>query len=355
MLRLSNIIDRYIKSRVVSHTSFWMFTVILLAYHGSLFGGNFKDNLLNMLALLPVQMLAAYSLIYYQIPQWLYKGYYLRFGLSLLIIAYLLAVLARLFVIFISEQLLGLDSFDETLWEILSDPVFLIKVFVTSVYIPAILLFLIKMTKERFEQQNQLITLEKERRITELDFLKAQMNPHFLFNTLNNIYSLSKRNSEHTSEMILKLSEILDYTIYECNDPTVPILKEWELIESYIDLETLRYSDELMIVLDKQIDDEEVKVAPLILISLVENAFKYSLKQVKDTPYIKVFLKVEKGMLTFEVINSKAENILNVKEEKRGIGVQNVKRQLSLQYPDRHIITINDQRDSYDVKLIINL
>lgn len=355
MTSSSHILDRLINTRILSHIAFWVTVVLVLAYHGSLFGGNLGDNLINMLTLLPVQMIAAYALIYYQIPQWLNNGRYLAFGISLLILAYLLSALARLSVIHIAQPLMVVETLDESIGEILTDPLYLIQVFTTSVYIPAALLFLLKMTKERFAQQNQLITLEKEKRTTELDFLKAQMNPHFLFNTLNNIYSLAKNRAEQTPEMILKLSEILDYTIYECNEATVPVKKEWELIENYVDLETLRYTDELTIMLDEHVDDNEVRVAPLILISLVENAFKYSLKRVDDVPVIKVLLKVADRALNFEVFNSKAMNLPESKEEKQGIGVQNVRRQLDLLYPDRYTIDIEDRPDSYKVSLTIKL
>lgn len=351
----SNIFDRFIANRVLTHIGFWMSIVLVLAYHGSLFGGNLGDNLINMLVILPVQMIAAYALIYYQIPRWLNKGRYLLFIASLVVDAYLLSAMARWMVINIAQPIMGVDSLEETIVEILTDPVYLIQVFTISVYIPAALLYLLKMTKERFAQQNQLITLEKEKRTTELDFLKAQINPHFLFNTLNNIYSLSKHKAEQTPEMILKLSEILDYTIYECNEPTVPVMKEWELIESYVDLETLRYTDQLTILLDEQVDDKQVRVAPLILISLVENAFKYSLKRVDEVPVIKVLLAVTDGVLSFEVFNSKAMNLPESREHKRGIGVQNVKRQLDLQYPNRHSMDIEDKSESYKVSLTIKL
>ncbi len=355
MTSTSQLLDRIIHTRILNHTLFWAAMVVVLAYHGSLFGGNLRDNFINMLALLPVQMIAAYTLIYYQIPRWLSKRKYVLFILSLLLLAYLLSALARWSVINIAAPLMEVETLEETIVEILTDPMYLIQVFTTSVYIPAVLLFLLKMTKERFIQQNQLITLEKEKRTTELDFLKAQMNPHFLFNTLNNIYSLSKNKSERTPEMIIKLSEILNYTIYECNEATVPVMKEWELIENYVDLETLRYQDELSILLDAQVQNKEAQVAPLILISLVENAFKYSLKRVDGVPVIKIRLTENDSRLSFEVYNSKALNLPESKQKNRGIGVQNVKRQLDLLYPDRYTLEIKDTNEAYKVTLTINL
>ncbi|MEL6254710.1 MAG: sensor histidine kinase [Bacteroidota bacterium] len=341
--------------RFVYHLGFWVLIILLLAYHGSLLGSSFKDNLINMLSLMPVQMLAAYSLIYFLIPRLLYNRRWLLFLLILAVIAYGLSALARLAVIHIAEPLINFESYDESIWEVVTDAGYLIKVYMVSVYLPAVLLFLLKIMKERFQQENKLISLEREKSMAELNFLKAQMNPHFLFNTLNNIYALAKSGSQQTADMVMKLSEILDYTIYECNQRRVPIIKEWELIESYADLQTLRYKDSLMILLDQEIDDTEVEIAPLLLISLVENAFKYVMTTKDSEPLIRINLKLTDKALYFEVFNTKSKVLSSRDSGGKGIGIKNLKRQLSLQYPDRHKMIIEDQKDSYRVELRIDL
>ena len=228
-------------------------------------------------------MAATYLMIYLQLEQWLYKRRWLLFLFTALPIAYILVVLARLTNIYIAEPLTGYDGTDESVWEVISDPIYLVRAYLTWVYMPAFLFFILKMIKDRFQQENRLNELEKEKSKAELNFLKAQMNPHFLFNTLNNIYALAKNQSPDTPEMILKLSELLDYTIYECNEPTVSIIKDWELIENYVDLQAVRNSNQLMIAIDQQIDDEQTPIAPLILISIVENAFKHSRQQGQES------------------------------------------------------------------------
>ncbi len=355
MSTLNKILDGFLKMRILNHASFWILMVLLLAYHGSLFGGNFHDNLINMLAFLPVQMAAAYLLTYFQIPKFLYPRHWFRFIFSFVIIAYLLSVLARLSVIYIAEPLLGLGEYHESFLEILQDPTYLIKVYTVSLYLPAFLLFMIKMTKERFAQETRLVSLEKEKNVAELNFLKAQMNPHFLFNTLNTIYALAKKNAEQTSDTILKFSEILAYTIYECNDEKVPIIKEWQLIENYVDLQSIRHNDQLTIVIEQQIDDEAKEIAPLILISLVENAFKHSLRSIQDRPSIKISLKVEQNVLSFSIFNTKPNKPPTKKSNQKGIGVNNVKQQLNLLYPNRHTIHIDNQADFFKVNLSIQL
>lgn len=340
--------------RVVRHLCFWAAIVLLLAYHGSLFGGNFPDNLINMLALLPTQVVAAYLLNYIQIPRLLRYGNWLVFLISTIIVAYLLAVIARLSITHIAEPLIGIDSLDETIFETASDPFYLLRVFVVSIYVPAILMYLIKMTLVKFRQENQVILLEKEKRTNELNFLKAQINPHFLFNTLNNIYSLAKSESSTSAELIMKLSEMLDYTIYECQEETVPISKEWELIESYVDLEALRFGEELSVVLNHQVEDPETRVAPLILISLVENAFKYGLRQSTEVPEIEVTLKAEAGQLRFVVSNSTPRIKDDKHTQKQKIGLQNVRRQLELAYGEVFQLEIDQQDLKYTVELTID-
>lgn len=306
-----------------------------------------------MLVLLPAQMMAAYLMTYVQIPRLLNSGHFLWFSISTLLVAYLLAILSKLSIIYIASPLTGAESFDETIGEIAGDPIYLVRVFVVSIYTPAILMFLIKMTQERFRQQNRVAILEKEKRTNELNFLKAQMNPHFLFNTLNNIYSLSKTGSASTSELILKLSEILDYTIYECSKETVPISKEWELIENYVELEALRYGGELHVALNQQIEDHDLPVAPLILIPFVENAFKYSLRNSSKPPTIQISLMSTNQTLTFAIANSIPSGDLST--TKKGIGLQNVRRQLELFYGGHFSMDVQKSAEMYTVTLTIQL
>lgn len=352
----SNAMDRFYQSRIANHAAFWLLMVLLLAYYSSLFSGSFIVNLIIMCIILPIQMAATYLMIYVQLQQWLYKKRWFLFLFSALPIAYVLAVLARLTNIYIAEPATGYEGVDESFWEVISDPVYLIKVYITWVYTPAILFLIFKMIKDRYQQENRLNELEKEKSNAELNFLKAQMNPHFLFNTLNNIYALAKQQSPETPEMILKLSELLDYTIYECNEHTVPVNKEWQLIENYVDLHAVRNSNQLMISIDQQIDDDQTPIAPLILISIVENAFKHSIPQGQELAHISISLKVVQQVLTFKVFNTKSAAQAKIKlPRKKGIGVANVKKQLALLYPNRHTYLVEILADSYTVNLTINL
>ena len=352
MLSISKIKNLLLKSRLLTHLLFWGAVVFLLAYHGSFFGGDFWENSLYMLSILPIQMIAAYLLVYLQIPFLLHRKGLIPFIATGIIIGYILAALARASVIYIGEPMMGIEGIDESIWEIITDPIYLIRVYLMSAYLPSFLFLLIKLAKESFAKENQFVALEKEKQTNELNFLKAQINPHFLFNTLNNIYALSKNQSKDTPEMILKLSEILDYTIYECKNDKVPIKREWELIENYADLQALRHHNQLTILLHQDIENEEGKIAPLILISLVENAFKHGLKDKRQGATINISLIEKSGKIIFDIYNTCSNQEL---ESRKGIGLQNINRQLELQYPNQYAIEVDNQKNSYRVTLKIAL
>lgn len=198
--------------------------------------------------------------------------------------------------------------------------------------------------------------LKRRNFLQNLTFLKAQIHPHFLFNTLNNLYVLTLQKSEKAPTTVLKLSEMLDYILYQCNDTRVTIEKETALIQNYIELEKLRYGDRLKLELEENIDNKNVLIAPLVLISIVENAFKHGASGAIDTPTIKISIEVKNHQLSFHVYNTKAR--IAQKDEtnyKHGIGLKNTKKQLELLYPDRHSIEIKEEDVSYSVKLDVDL
>ncbi|MEM1119189.1 MAG: histidine kinase, partial [Bacteroidota bacterium] len=201
----ANLLDQFFQSRVATHTAFWIVLLVFLPYYSSLFSGSFLLNLAEMVIMLPLQMTATYLLVYWQLPRLLYQKHWVLFLISFLTTVYFFSTLSRLTNIYIVEPLTGYEGYDESLWEVLSDPLYLLKAYAPLIYAPAILFLIFKMVKDRFQQESRLNLLEKEKRTAELNFLKAQMNPHFLFNTLNNIYALSKEGAEETPEMILKL------------------------------------------------------------------------------------------------------------------------------------------------------
>lgn len=193
--------------------------------------------------------------------------------------------------------------------------------------------------------------LENQRLIAELAFLKSQINPHFLFNSLNSIYSLAYQRSETTPEAILKLSEIMRYMLYECNDNKVDLDKELQYLQNYIDLQKIRFGSKAFIdfKVDGNITDQ--KIEPLLLIAFIENAFKHGVANDINSP-IKLLINVAGGKLHFYIQNKKHNNN---RDAVGGIGLINVQRRLDLLYPNRYSLKIRDEEYTYTCELSIDL
>lgn len=209
----------------------------------------------------------------------------------------------------------------------------------------------LKFMQDWFNNEKIKSRLENEMLIAELAFLKSQINPHFLFNSLNNIYSLAYQKSEKTPEAVLKLSEIMRYMLYESNVDKVPLSDEIRYLENYIELQKLRFKDKTHIKFEINGDSEGKKITPLVLISFVENAFKHGLATDIDNP-ITIILNVTSHKLFFQVINKKSN--LN-KDDTGGIGLKNVQRRLDLIYKDQYRLHIDDKNDIYSCELYLNL
>ncbi len=192
---------------------------------------------------------------------------------------------------------------------------------------------------------------EKEKIIAELKALKAQINPHFLFNTLNNLYSLSLEKSDKTPVVIVKLSELMSYILYECKSEQVPIKNEMEFISNYIDLEKYRFEDRLTLRFTHEIDDLSLLIAPLLFIAFIENAFKHGFGSGRNE--ILIHLQAKAGKIYFCIENSTIKNDEN-NSHKNGLGIENAKRRLDLIYPNRHELLIKNTGNRFRVELSIN-
>lgn len=348
-------IDRVLQNRVATHVLFWFLLLMISTALGSLNFGGFDRHLINNLALLPSQLLAAYFLAYFQIPKLILQRKYLYFFISLLLSIFFFTVIARLSIIYIAEPFLREDYEQETLLEVLMDPQYLLAVYLIAVYLFPLIFVTIKTIKERFEQKHQLEILKKEKATTELKFLKAQIHPHFLFNTLNSLYALTLERSSKAPEVVVKLSEMLDYIIYQGKEPKVPVIKEIELIQNYIDLELLRYGDRLDLKFEHSIDEPQTEISPLILLTLVENAFKHGASKNLENPKVHIDLQVISKNLNFSVYNTKPPSHLNNAVTKKGLGSANIKQQLQLIYPEKYELMINENETFYEVNLKIAL
>lgn len=202
-----------------------------------------------------------------------------------------------------------------------------------------------------FQHREHRKSLENEKLNAELAFLKSQINPHFLFNSLNNIYSLAYQKSEKTPEAILKLSEIMRYMLYESNEDTVLLEEEISYLQNYIELQKLRFKEKVYVDLHVEIDEMDHRIMPLLLISFLENAFKHGVSTDAGKP-IRINIKVQNSRLHFKAENAKSQ--LN-KDQTKGVGLANLKRRLQLGYPDRYTINITETENYYSSELFLYL
>lgn len=189
---------------------------------------------------------------------------------------------------------------------------------------------------------------------SELKLLRGQINPHFLFNTLNNLYSLSLDKSEKTPSLILKLSDLMRYMLYDCRDNLVSVEKEILFISNYIELERIRVGENATINFEIKGNTENLSISPFLFIPFVENAFKHGCYKGNNKSFINIFFDFEtKNEIKFVVENCREKKSASAKNKYSGIGIENVKKRLSLLYPDKHELKITESDNKYKVELII--
>ena len=217
----------------------------------------------------------------------------------------------------------------------------------------AFALFL-KFTKQWYLKEQRNIQLQKQNTEAQLQLLTAQVHPHFLFNTLNNIYSQAQNESPKSSKMIMGLSELLRYILYEGRKPLVPLDKELQMILEYINLEKIRYGNKLdlhYLVTDKT---KDVYIAPLLLLPFVENCFKHGASNMLQNPWINLTIEIKDTTLVMKLMNGKSGNN-DITSEKPGIGISNARQRLELLYKGKHELQIREEEDVFIVDLKIQL
>ncbi|WP_128547715.1 sensor histidine kinase [Larkinella soli] len=306
----------------------------------------------DAIAFMPAHMTLAYGIIYVLFPRYLPKGQYLKIFGGVLVFAFLGAALSTVISYNIVTPVHGwfgqvgnrtMSSIGLTLMAGLRGTT------TVAGFVAAIKLVKIWYLKQRDYQQ-----IEREKLHAELQLLKSQVHPHFLFNTLNNLYALTLKKSEQSPAVVLKLSELLSYMLYDCNAPEVPLEKEIGFMKNYIGLEQLRYGDRLDISINFHGDLQSRQIAPLLLVPFLENAFKHGTSEQLEQAWIFMDLAVEDNTLTFKLVNSR-EGEPQVGAHPGGIGLQNVQKRLELLYPGRYELQIHPEEETFLVDLKILL
>ncbi len=233
-----------------------------------------------------------------------------------------------------------------------------LTLFVSSVFNIALwvlLITLIKMVLDRRQTQQQLEAMEKERIKNELDFLKAQINPHALFNSLNTIYGYIDKSNQAARNVLLQFAELLRYQLYDCNAEKVSLEKELEYIKNYIAFQQLRKDDDLVVCTNICNVKPGLTIAPLLLVVLAENAFKFVSSFTGKENKISITITADDDQLKTSFINTKEMQQNNAARGSGGIGISNLKRRLALLYPGKHQLIVNDNTTTYETHLNINL
>lgn len=337
----------FLRYRILWHVLFWvmcyLFYSITYGAYNEKYGGEFIANLY----LLPIRIAGTYTLIYYIIPVFLLKRKYISFTMLAIIHALLYGIGIALIIhyyifcydcIYEKDYPFGMRSVLESI--------------ASNYEIPAVAATII-FFKSWYLDQKRAQSLEKDKLEAELKFLKSQIHPHFLFNTLNNLYALTLKKSSKAPDVVIKLSEMLDYMLYNSNEKEVKLSDEIKLIENYLELEKIRYDKRLNLEMTITGNVREKYIAPLILLPFVENSFKHGASQNVANPFVKIDIFIKDACLNLIIRNSFCDGKNKTESYTEGIGLKNVKRRLELIYPGKHELKIDIRDKVFTVNLSV--
>lgn len=338
-------------SRLLSHILFWLAYIGFFILQYSLFKKSdvpisSTAGSLTLTAIIDIS--AAYFTVYYLLPQFLFKKKYVLFGLLFLVSAGLAIIAQRALMYYVSYPVFYPEWVDEmgSFWKI--NPFYSLL----NIYTVVGLFASIKLVKYWFQNQQMKSELENKNKTSELALLRTQLNPHFLFNTLNNIDSLILTNPEKASDAIIKLSDIMRFMLYDTNTDMVSLEKELNYLKSYIALQQMRFKDSKFVKFVNEGNCNGKTIAPMLFIPFVENAFKHGSKNVKS-PGIEIYLTCKEDSISFDVINHFDGTQEMNKDKTQGIGLANTRRRLELLYPGQHELRITRENGFYTSSLKI--
>lgn len=353
-----------IKRHLLFWTTWWLFMGVLYAFTPVPTDLNYFQRLPNSmtdaLLFMPVHMFLSYSLMYFLIPRFIVKSRYLLAAFWLVVLVFATAALSAIIALFVITSVK----------DVLLPSHLVLKSHKPSSDNPGMFYLAllgglrgglsvggiaaaIKLMKHWYTEGQRNLRLQKENAESQLQILKAQVHPHFLFNTLNNIYSYTQNTSPAASTMVMGLSDMLRYMLYECNKPLVPLAKELKMTEEYIDLEKIRYGNELELHIDLPEHTEGLYIAPLMLLPFIENCFKHGISNILEQPWLSLHMTIEGPVMTMKLLNSKP--VTQPSTHQPGIGIENVRKRLALLYPERHELVIKEEEEVFIVILKLEL
>ncbi len=334
--------------RISRHILYWSaWTIFYMLVNANYNNEPYLNWLFVELYVIPVKWVFTYTVIYWLMVRFFYTKKYLQF-FSLLVP---LSIICGTAIRYIQVTYLYAKYFNIVNKDL---SIFSIKITFNTldlVYIAA-LVAIIKLIQHNKKQELKHQELLKQRLGAELQLLKNQLHPHFLFNTLNNLYGMILTKEEQAADVVIRLSNMMSYMLYECDVPKIGLSKEVKHLENYIELEKIRYKNRLDLSFEAVGEIEDKQISPLLLLPFIENAFKHSAAKEDKQTWININLWVQADKLSFSIENSLPNEIYETEKNtiQSGIGLQNVRKRLELLYPNQHQLIIT-KADTFLVKL----
>ncbi|MBL7831959.1 MAG: sensor histidine kinase [Saprospiraceae bacterium] len=334
------------KQKIGQHLLFWLFSFVFLSFmEYSTTHGPIASIVLKQFINVAFYATMVYGNIYYLIPNYFQDKRYPAYFLVLILFVIIVTPIYSFLLYIIAFN----DPFEKAELLKLKNYYYFFNFFIVG----ASTVFVI--IKDWIFQKREKRELENRNMQSELNFLKSQINPHFLFNTLNSLYALTLKKSDKAPDVVIKLSEMMRYMLYECNEKFVPLENELIYLQNYIELEKLRQPDSIHIDFRIEGNTDSLMIAPLIIISFLENAFKHGISTSIDFGFVNIHFRISGQILEFKIENSKTEFQQKQNNKIGGIGLINAQKRLDMIYPDQHTLEIIDTQELYTVLLNINL
>lgn len=332
------------------HLLFWCLVLLFFTYFFGAESKNYSDTLSFSIFLMPITIATTYVSIYKLIPEYLITKRYLLFVLYSF---YTLIISGYLIMVSIFFSFIYLAHFEYNAMNPVTKNILFVAIAVYLVVILVSAFKLLKLNLKHTEKAKNLETkiLETQLKLKEqeLNYLKMQIHPHFLFNTLNTMYGFALKKADETPEMILKLSNLLDYLLYQVDKPFVPLVTEINHIKDYIELEKMRFNNALKINFNHNNISKTIKIAPMLLLPFIENSFKHGSLQ-HGVLNINIDLNCNEENIDFKIKNSYNKP----KTASNGIGLENIKKRLDLVYKNNYNLTISDNKGVFKISLNLN-
>jgi len=343
-------------SRFLLHLLFWLAVYLFFIIFFGRSSRDYSVTIIFVSMLLPLSIATTYFLNYFLIPRYLFTKKYSRFTLFVFY-TFVISIWLELFIslgvfIFITNyqsEKMNPSSFDGLL-------------LMVGLYFIIIIAVAIKLVRRSFQIQKKNTELDSRRfqmelklKEAELKLLKAQVHPHFLFNTLNNLYGLTLEKSDEAPKLVLQLSEILDYILYRCEEKRVLLVEELDILKNYIEIEKIRYSGKFKLNTIFPEQSGTLKIAPLMLLPFVENAFKHGVSHSPGVAFVDIKIKLVETNLFFKIENSRYPAPKKEESHSNGVGLKNVRKRLELIYPEKHILKIDEAEETFSVNLTLQL